>query len=112
MNKLTFLYVSVGYTEGLDQRFARASYTGITLEARFGPNIGISERFATGDFVADYAAMIQRALKLMPEDESVPLMASSTLDSFMYEAGYDTMSEISHNIDRIGGDGDLHGMGA
>ena len=88
MTKATFFIVSVEYTEGLDDQAAtQASYAGVSLRVSYGPNISVTERFATGDFAADYFKAATEYQRLVPEAD-VPFMASSTLDSFMFEAGY------------------------
>jgi hypothetical protein len=82
------VFLSVEYTEGLDQAATLASYQGITLKVEYGPERTDTRSYFTGDFAADYTAAIKWVQGFGQAEQVIPFMASSTLDSFMFEAGY------------------------
>jgi len=103
VTKATGFIISVEYTEGLDQAASRASYDGTTVRVSYGPNVNVSERFATGDFENDYWTAIGRVIDLRGGDADVPVMASSTLTFFEIAAGYDmtTIAEMDEDSDAL-----------
>jgi len=82
------IFLSVEYTEGLDQAASRDSYKGVTLKVEYGPGRTDTRNYFTGDFAADYTAAVEWSQGFGQADRVIPFLASSTLDSFMYEAGY------------------------
>jgi len=93
------IYLSVEYTEGLaTEADSRDSYKGITLRVEYGLLRPVKTRsYFTGDFAADYQAAIEWAQGFGQADTAIPFLASSTLDSFMYEAGYAEASKDADN---------------
>lgn len=93
MNKIeipTYVFMSVDYTEGLDQAAARASYKGVNLRVEYGASRTDRRSYFTGDFVADYEAAIAFVQGFGQAEQVIPFMGSSSVDSFMFDAGYDT----------------------
>jgi hypothetical protein len=86
----TYVYMSVDYTEGLDQAAARASYKGVNLRVEYGASRTDHRSYFTGDFVADYEAAIAFVQGFGQAEQVIPFMGSSSVDSYMFDAGYDT----------------------
>jgi hypothetical protein len=86
----TYVFMSVDYTEGLDQAAARASYKGVNLRVEYGASRTDHRSYFTGDFVADYEAAIAFVQGFGQAEQVIPFMGSSSVDSFMFDAGYDT----------------------
>jgi hypothetical protein len=82
------IYLSVEYTEGLDQAATLASYKGITLKVEYSVVRTDTRSYFTGDFAADYAAAIEWSQGFGQAESNIPFYASSTLDSFMFTSGY------------------------
>jgi hypothetical protein len=86
----TYVFMSVDYTEGLDQAATRASYKGVDLRVEYGASRTDHRSYFTGDFVADYNAALDWFAGFGQAEQVIPFMGSSSVDSFMFDAGYDT----------------------
>jgi hypothetical protein len=82
--------MTVDYTEAETREAVRSSYRGVKLELSFGPEV-IHLTYNTGEFGADYnaaVAYVQYLTRDVPEGFVVPFLGSSTVDHYMYDAGY------------------------
>lgn len=96
----TYVFMSVDYTEtGFEQpdgqALARASYKGVTLKVEYGASRTDTISYFTGDFVADYNAAVAFVQGFGQADSYIPFMGSSSVDSFMFDAGYDTEDNVA-----------------
>lgn len=88
----TYVYLFVSFTEDLgDTDATLASYQGITLDVRYGEREEKRVYFTPGDFLADYQKAVAWVEGFGQADGVIPFLASSTLDTFMFEGGFDTV---------------------
>lgn len=83
---VTYLYLSVDFDEKRTRPATVKTYRGIVLEVSRGESNKVEQRFFTGDYDADYNAMVAFVLSIMPEDQNTwpPFMGSSSVDTFEY----------------------------
>jgi hypothetical protein len=92
----TYFFMTVDYTEPrtvenpteADYAATRATYRGVRLRIEYGQDCKAVKVFNTGEFASDYQAAVTHVQTLSGERE-VPFMGSSTVDSYMYDAGYE-----------------------
>lgn len=103
MNKIeipTYVFLTVEYTEtGFEkpdgQALARASYKGVTLKVEYGASRTDTRSYFTGDFITDYNAAVAWVDGFGQADTYIQFMASSSLDDYMHDAGYDTEQNMA-----------------
>ena len=98
VNQPTYFYMSVAYTEGLDQAFTRASYSGVKLDVEYGSQGRQARTFNTGDFATDYVEALAFAEDAM-DGREVPVMGSSSVDSYQFDAGV-TEADVEAALNR------------
>jgi hypothetical protein len=92
----TYFYLSVDYTDGLKDQAARESYKGLNVRVEYnggertapGPRPEQKVAFASGEFSQDYNEAMEFIVALNRNE--APVMASSSVDDYMVDAGYDT----------------------
>lgn len=90
MKTPTYVFMNVLYADGRKGQAARDSYSGVMLKVDYGSYTETRSYF-TGDFVADYNAAVEWVRSFGPD--KFPFMGSSSVDSFMYDAGYSEETE-------------------
>ena len=95
----SYVFLNVEYTDGLVGQAALDSYKGVTLRVEYGVTRDERRLYFTGDFAADYVAAVEWVQGFGQADQVIPFMASSSLDSFMYDSGYAEQEDGSIKVE-------------
>lgn len=86
----TWMFATVDYTEPYSRPTSkakvRASYRATNLRVEYGSDAVQTLQFTTGDFEADWNALVEFIRQVGGDDAHV--MCSSTVDHYMMDGGY------------------------